>query len=69
MFILRREIIPVSDTKNSKLSVENLICLCPNHHRQVHYGNVELINNNDTYLEYNIDGIQVKIDKIKLNEY
>ena len=68
-YVETHHIIPVSDTKNSKLSVENLICLCPNHHRQVHYGNVELINNNDTYLEYNIDGIQVKIDKIKLNEY
>lgn len=33
-----------------------------------HYGNVEIINNNDTYVEYNIDGIKVKIDKIKLNK-
>ena len=30
--------------------------------------NVEIINNNDTYVEYNIDGIKVKIDKIKLNK-
>lgn len=61
-------IIPVSDSKNSKLSIDNLICLCPNHHREVHYGNVKIINNNDTYVEYNLDGIQVKIDKIKLTK-
>ncbi len=67
-YVETHHIIPVSDTKNSKLSVDNLICLCPNHHKQVHYGNVEIINNNDTYVEYNIDGIKVKIDKIKLNK-
>ena len=67
-YVETHHIIPVSDTENSKLSVDNLICLCPNHHKQVHYGNVEIINNNDTYVEYNIDGIKVKIDKIKLNK-
>lgn len=67
-YIETHHIIPVSDTKNSKLSVDNLICLCPNHHRQVHYGNVKIIHNNDTYVEFFIDGIQIKIDKIKLNK-
>ena len=66
-YVETHHIIPVSDTKNSKLSVDNLICLCPNHHKQVHYGNVNIIDNNDTYVEYNIDGIQVKVYKIKLN--
>lgn len=66
-YIETHHIIPVSDTKNSKLSVDNLICVCPNHHRQLHYGNVKIINNNNIYVEYNIDGIQVKINKVKLN--
>lgn len=67
-YVETHHIVPVSDTKNTKLSVDNLICLCPNHHRQVHYGNVKIINNNDKYVEYNLDGIQVKIDKIELNK-
>lgn len=68
-YVETHHIIPVSDIENSKLSVDNLICLCPNHHREVHYGNVNIINNNDKYVEYNLDGVQVKIDKIKLNKY
>ncbi|MDV4150065.1 HNH endonuclease signature motif containing protein [Clostridium sp. AL.422] len=67
-YVETHHIIPVSDSKNSKLSVDNLICLCPNHHRELHYGNVKIINNNDTYVEYNLDGTQVKIDKIKFNK-
>lgn len=67
-YVETHHIIPVSDFENSKLSVDNLICLCPNHHREVHYGNVKLINNNDTYVEYNLDGIQVKVNKIKFNK-
>ena len=50
------------------MSVDNLICLGSNHHRQVHYDNVMIINNNDKYVEYDLDGIKVKIDKIKLNK-
>ena len=67
-YVETQHIIPVSDYKNSKLSVDNLICLCPNHHREVHYGNVTIINNNDTYIEYDLDGIPVKINKIKFNK-
>ena len=48
--------------------MDNLICLCPNHHREVHYGNVKIINNNDMYVEYNLDGIEVKVNKIKVNK-
>lgn len=67
-YVETHHIIPVSDYKHSKLSVDNLICLCPNHHREVHYGNVTIINNNDEYIEYNLDGITVKIDKIQFNK-
>ncbi|QJA09085.1 EVE domain-containing protein [Romboutsia sp. CE17] len=58
-------IIPVSYEEESKLSVDNLICLCPNHHRQMHYGNVEILSNNDLYTEYKIDGNMIKIEKVK----
>ena len=67
-YVETHHIIPVSDLENSKLSVDNLICLCPNHHREVHYGNVKIINNNDMYVEYNLDGIEVKVNKIKVNK-
>lgn len=60
-------VIPVNDTENSKLSVDNLISVCANHHRQIHYGDVELISNNDDYIEYKIDGKLIKIEKVKIS--
>lgn len=60
-------IVPVNDALNSKLSVDNLISVCPNHHSQIHFGDVDLISNNDDYIEYKIDGKLVKIEKVKLS--
>lgn len=60
-------IIPVNNIKESKLSVDNLTCLCPNHHRQMHYGDVEILENNDLYIKYRIDKEEVKIEKIKFD--
>ncbi|RDY25836.1 EVE domain-containing protein [Romboutsia weinsteinii] len=60
-------IIPVNNIEETKLSVDNLICLCPNHHRQLHYGDVEVIDNNDLYIEYKIDGKAVKIQKVNFS--
>ncbi len=65
-YVETHHVIPVSDTEKSKLSVENLICVCPNHHRQIHYGNVDLISDNDKYIEYKIDDDLIKINKINL---
>lgn len=62
-YVEAHHIIPVNEIDNTKLSVDNLICVCPNHHRQIHYGNVELISNNELYTEYKIDGELVKIEK------
>ena len=66
-YVETHHIIPVADTEKSKLSVENLICVCPNHHRQIHYGNVDIISDNDKYIEYKIDEESFKIYKIDLD--
>ncbi len=65
-YIETHHIIPVSDIENSSLSVENLICVCPNHHRQLHYGNVDIILNSELYIKYLIDNKEVTIKKINL---
>ncbi|WP_197096108.1 HNH endonuclease [Paraclostridium sordellii] len=44
-------IIPVNEISKTKLSIDNLISVCANHHRQIHYGDVELITNNEFYIE------------------
>lgn len=66
-YVETHHIIPVTDTEKSKLSVENLICVCPNHHRQIHYGNVGIISDNNKYIEYKIDEDIIKIKKIDLD--
>ncbi|CEN74606.1 putative restriction endonuclease [[Clostridium] sordellii] len=66
-YVETHHIIPVTDTEKSKLSVENLICVCPNHHRQIHYGNVGIISDNNKYIEYKIDDNIIKINKIDLD--
>lgn len=60
-------VIPVNEISKTKLSIDNLISVCPNHHRQIHYGDVELISNNEIYIEYKIDDKLVKIEKVRFN--
>jgi hypothetical protein len=45
------------------LSPDNLITVCANHHRQLHYGDVKLIENNSKFI-FVIDGKYVEIPKI-----
>lgn len=56
-------VIPVSQLKAGSLSTNNLISVCANHHRQLHYGNVALIENTSEFFLLMIDGNKVKIKK------
>lgn len=60
-------VIPVNEISKTKLSIDNLISVCANHHRQIHYGDVELITNNELYIEYSIDGEVVKVKKLRFD--
>lgn len=57
---------PVSGLKKGSLSLANIITVCANHHRQLHYGNVEYQIEND-YFTFNIDKQIITIDKINLD--
>lgn len=63
-YIETHHVEPVSSMKLGVLSATNLMTVCANHHRQMHYGNVELIENMDNHFVFNIDAQQVKIKKI-----
>jgi hypothetical protein len=60
-------VIPVSQLKEGSLSTNNLITVCANHHRQLHYGNVDLIENTSEYFLFIIDDYKVKIHKNNFN--
>lgn len=62
-YIEAHHVIPVSLLKIGSLSFTNLITVCANHHRQIHYGDVELIQQTETGFVFKIDGSQVSIRK------
>lgn len=62
-YIETHHVIPVSELQVGSLSTNNLLTLCANHHRQIHYGNVEIIENNQDKFIFNIDDRVVEIEK------
>ena len=58
---------PVSTLKNGSLALSNLITLCANHHRQMHFGNVEY-KISEKYFLFTIDNKIIKIEKIDLSK-
>src|SRR5690606_19022505 len=48
-YIETHHVNPVSKLKAGSLSTINLITVCANHHRQLHYGNVEIKENTNEF--------------------
>jgi hypothetical protein len=43
LYVEAHHAMPVSKKEIGSLTASNVMTLCPNHHRQVHYGNVEVV--------------------------
>ena len=56
-------VIPVAALKTGTLSATNIMVLCPNHHRQMHYGQVEIADETEQAWTLAIDGQHLKIQK------
>ncbi|ALM47821.1 hypothetical protein AMR72_02240 [Flavobacterium psychrophilum] len=67
-YIETHHVEPVSTLNSGVLGVANLMTVCANHHRQLHFGNVHLLDNNKEYFVFNIDGDEVRIKKVKLSQ-
>lgn len=67
-YIETHHVNPVSKLKAGSLSTINLITVCANHHRQLHYGNVEIKENTNEFFLFHIDGKYFKIPKYKIRE-
>lgn len=65
-YIETHHFFPVSKLKKGSLGWTNLMTLCANHHRQIHYGNIEIISSNDDFFELKIDNEYLKITKKKI---
>lgn len=56
---------PVSEKEIGSLAASNIMILCANHHRQMHYGNVTLERTASTF-ELIIDGTSISIARFSL---
>lgn len=57
---------PVSELEIGSLSAANIMILCANHHRQMHYGNVELKRMAGEFVIH-IDDQEIRIKRFGLN--
>lgn len=67
-YIETHHIIHVAKLEQGSLGVSNLITVCANHHRQFHYGNVEVIENTNERLVVRIDEQEITIRKKQFND-
>jgi len=66
-YIEAHHIIPVSYLIKGSLGISNIITVCANHHRQFHYGNINIVENTNELLALIIDCQSIRINKTKLN--
>lgn len=65
-YIETHHIIPVSELSQGLLGISNLMTVCANHHRQLHYGDVKIINETEIAFIFQIDGRKITIEKTKI---
>ena len=63
-YIEAHHVTPVSTQTKGSLHPRNLICVCANHHRQIHYGNVELIHSDNESFTFKIENKTIKIKRL-----
>jgi hypothetical protein len=58
--------MPVSRGEIGSLSASNIMTLCPNHHRQLHFGRDVTVSIGTTAFSVTVDGGTVEIQKLAL---
>lgn len=66
-YIETHHVIEVALQRKGSLGLSNLITLCPNHHRQIHYGKTELLEINNSSFVFQIDENRIEVDRIKIS--
>jgi 5-methylcytosine-specific restriction enzyme A len=67
-YVETHHVEPVANLKKGSLGVANLLTLCANHHRQMHYGNVQTLENTDECFKFLFDNKELIVKKIKVTE-
>lgn len=65
-YVKAHHVDQVANLAVGALGLANIITLCANHHRQMHYGNVQLLGSTKTQFRFRVDGRDFVIKKIKV---
>lgn len=65
-FIETHHVVPVSTLKKGVLGITNLMTVCANHHRQLHFGDSDIIEITEKHFKLTIDSQVITINKITL---
>jgi hypothetical protein len=66
-YVETHHVIPVAEQRIGGLGLSNIITVCANHHRQLHYGNVNYEIQEDKFI-FKIDDNYLIINKIRIPE-
>lgn len=61
-YVEAHHVMPVSALVAGSLGPQNVISVCPNHHRQIHYGNVAVVELPQEFV-FTIDGAVVRVSR------
>jgi predicted HNH restriction endonuclease len=61
-YVEAHHVMPVSELEVGSLAASNVMVVCANHHRQMHYGGVEVWVRETTF-EFTLDNVPVKIQR------
>lgn len=64
-YVEAHHVMPVSKKEVGSLSASNVMTLCANHHREIHYGAIEVAINATTF-DLNIGGATVTIPRLSV---
>jgi predicted RNA-binding protein with PUA-like domain len=62
-YVEAHHVMPVSKKEIGSLATSNIMILCANHHRQMHYGGIDVVVGTTTF-DFVIDGKQVMITRL-----
>jgi predicted HNH restriction endonuclease len=63
-YVEAHHVMPVSKREVGSLSASNIVCLCANHHRQVHYGAVTVSIGENSF-SFIIDGVAIELPRYR----
>lgn len=63
-YVEAHHVMPVSEGQIGSLATSNVMIVCANHHRQMHYGGIEVVIANSRF-GFMIDGRQVQIARLE----